>query len=232
MAAVLTGTPVFIDWGTGANPAGQSITIPADCTEVDEFWRYYSSSSADLVAATLNGVSYSQVYTEPGNGTQDGRGVIGWYNPATGSQTLDVEWANDPSTNLAPTMVAFVKDGDLTAWRDADAAFAPDVGPVSVTLTTVAGDLVIKNDTSAGSAPSLSAGWTSGLTATLNSLPARLSYIDATGSSQVCDCEDDFYSTIVAISIPAAAPPVAGKVIDYSKFPIEKLAAGPRGLLQ
>jgi len=35
-----------------------------------------------------------------------------------------------------------------------------------------------------------------------------------------------------AIEIKAAAIPAAGKVIDYSKFPIEKLAALPRRLLQ
>jgi len=98
----------------------------------------------------------------------------------------------------------FVRGGNVTAWRDAAAQFASDIGPVSVTLTTVPGDLVIKVDTSAapGTPPSLSAGFTNGLTAVINSLPARLSYRFATSSSEVCASEDEFYSTVVAFSIP------------------------------
>jgi hypothetical protein len=210
MAAVLTGTPVAVAWAAGINPAGQSITIPADATAVYMFWAYaVGAAGHGLASATLNGASPSQTYEIASQATYEPTtGVAVWYNPSTGSQTLDPAWDIAPEEGPS-TIVVFVKDGDTTAWRDADAAQGNGVGAVTVTLTTVSGDLVIKfdqryNGNTAG-APALSSGWTNGQTQTNGVESSRASYISATGTTQVCNSENEDYSSIVAIAIGPSA---------------------------
>jgi hypothetical protein len=210
MAAILTGTPVAVTWAAGANPAGQSITIPSDATAVYMFWTYFVAAAGNgLASATLNGVSPAQTFeVETAPTDQSATGVAVWYNPATGSQTLDPAWDASP-TEGSTCIVFFVKDGDTAAWRDADAANEQGTNACSVTLTTVSGDLVLKFDQRfdvAETVPSLSAGWTNGQTHGNVDEGARGSYISASGSTQVCNSEDEEYSTIVAVSIPSGAP--------------------------
>lgn len=208
MAAVLTGTPVAVTWAAGANPAGQSITIPSDATAVYMFWSFYTSADGNgLASVTLAGNAPAQTFETPTAAVdQTGTGVAAWYNPATGSQTLDPAWDAAPEEG-STCVVVFVKDGDTAAWRDADADNQDSTTACSVTLTTVSGDLVLKFDQrfSGTTPPSLSSGWTNGQTQNNNSESARLSYISATGTTQVCASEDDNYSSVCAISIPAAA---------------------------
>lgn len=212
MAAILTGTPVVVTWASGTDPAGQSITIPSDATAVYAFWAFFHATAGHgLASATLNGSAPDQSYELPNGGTDlTGTGVTAWYNPATGSQTLDFAWDATPSEG--PTcIVVFVKDGDTSAWRDADAAQASGGDASAVTLTTVAGDLVIALDQKFGStAPTAIGGsWISAQTATNNSESCRLSYISATAASEVCTSQAVDYSTMMAISIPASAGGVA-----------------------
>lgn len=214
MAATLNGTPVAITWAAGANPAGQSITIPGGTTAVYMFWTYYSGTSggAGLASATLAGANPSQAPHETptqASGLATAIGVAAWYNPPTGSQTLDLAWDQAPDEGPT-TIVVFVTGGDTTAWRDADSAVNSDVGgasALSVTLTTEAGDLVLKADQRfATTAPSLSAGWTNGQTQNnANGESLRVSYISASGATQVANSEDESFSSLLAISIPAAA---------------------------
>lgn len=208
MAAVLTGTPVAVTWAAGIDPAGQSITIPADATAVYMFWTFFhGTAGSGLASATLNGNAPDQTFEIANGGTDlTATGVAVWYNPATGSQTLDPAWDIAP-TEGPTTIVAFVKDGDTTAWRDADAAQGTGGGAVAVTLTTVAGDLVLALDQKYGAtAPTAMGGsWTSAQTATNNSESCRLSYITAAGTTEVCTSQAVDYSTMVAISIPAGA---------------------------
>lgn len=208
MAAVLTGTPTAITWASGINPIAQDINIPADATAVYMFWAYWASSlGAGLSSVTLAGNSPSQSY-ELGVATgKSATGVAAWYSPSTGTQSLDLAW--DAAPEEGPVcIVAYVKDGNTSAWRDADADHNELANAVSVTLTTILGDLVIKFDMKydAISTPSLSAGWTNGQTMELvPSEGCRLSYITATGVTQVCDSEDENYSSVCAISIPASS---------------------------
>jgi hypothetical protein len=207
MAAVLTGTPVAIVWAAGIDPAGQSVTIPSDATAVYMMWTFYHGTAGHgLASVTLNGNAPSQTFEIPtAAGDQTATGVAVWYNPATGSQTLNPAWDAAPAEGPTTT-VTFVKDGDLTAWRDADAANETTTTACTVTLTTVSGDLVLKHDQryeAGGTPPVRSVGWTDGVTQSNNSENARLSYISATGATQACNSEDEAYSTVVAVSIPA-----------------------------
>ncbi|MGH7525934.1 MAG: hypothetical protein ACREMX_04455 [Gemmatimonadales bacterium] len=214
MAASLTGTPTAITWAGGADPAGQSITIPADATAVYMFWSFWNSGNGHgLLSATLGGNSPNQTAEiATAGGDKTATGVAAWYNPATGSQTLDPAWDASP-TEGSTCIVAYVKDGDTSAWRDADAAHNTSSTAVTVTLTTVSGDLVLKHDQKfGGTVPSTSAGWTSAQTQTNNQESARLSSISATGTTQVCDSEGEDFSSIVAISIPAAGAAAASLV--------------------
>jgi hypothetical protein len=209
MAAVLTGTPVAIIWAAGINPAGQSITIPADATAVYMFWTYYEPTDGRGIASvTLNGLSPDQILEiatgSPPHTDAPATGVAAWYLPATGARTLNPAWDIAPS-NGPVTAVAFVKDGNTTAWGDADVAHNGVGDPVTVTLTTVSGDLVIKMDQKfGGTVPSLSASWTNQVTGSNNNESMRLSTISATGTTTVCDSEDESYSTIAAVTITAA----------------------------
>jgi hypothetical protein len=173
------------------------------------FWAYFDPADGNgLASATLNGLSPAQTF-ELATGTPTdatATGVAVWYLPSTGSQTLDVAWDSTPTEG--PTcIVAYVKGGNTTAWRDADADHDETTNAVTVTLTTVAGDLVIKFDQRFhdSTPPSTSAGWTSAQTHDGDAEVSRLSYISAAGATQGCDSEDENYSSIVAISIPAAA---------------------------
>jgi hypothetical protein len=213
VAAVLTGTPVAISWGTSADPATQDVTIPSDATAVYFCWAYYDDGGGGdgLSTITLESVSPDQT-SELANTTDTaGTGVAAWYNPTTGAnQTFDVSW--DAAPDEGPVcIVVFVKDGDTTGWRDVDTDQNSAAGggdAVSVTLTTVSGDLVIKFDQRfATTVPSLSSGWTNGQTqANEAGESARLSYIEATTTTQVCDSEDENFSSIVAFSIPPGGP--------------------------
>lgn len=210
MAAVLTGTPVAVAWAAGINPAGQSITIPADATAVYMVWSYaVGANGHGLASVTLNGASPNQTYEIASASTYEvATGVAAWYNPATGSRTLDPAWDAAPEEGPS-TIVFFTKDGNTTTWADADAAHAAGVSAVTVTLTTTSGDLVVKfdqryNGNIAGS-PALSASWTNGQTQTAGVESSRLSYISATGTTQVCNSENEDYSSIVAIAIGPSA---------------------------
>lgn len=208
MAATLTGTPTAITWASGSDPAAQNITIPSDATAVYMFWSYYDGAAGNgLASCTLNSASPDQTLEIPGGGVYTASGVAVWYNPSTGTQSLDPAWDGTPSEGPT-TIVAYVKGGDTTAWRDADAGQDQDTNAVTVTLTTVSGDLVLKYDQrydGGGTPPSTSSGWTSAQTTANNGEASRLSYISASGSTQVCDSEDEAWSTVVAVSIPAGA---------------------------
>ena len=230
MAAVLTGTPVAVVWAAGADPAGQSITIPADATAVYMFWTFYHGTAGyGLASVTLAGASPSQTFETPTAATDNtATGVAVWYNPPTGSQTLDPAWGAAPVEGPT-TVVAFVKGGDTVAWRDADAANENGATACTVTLTTESGDLVIKYDQrydTGANVPALSAGWTNGATQDNNSEHSRLSYISATGTTQVCNSEDNAYSSVCAVSIPAAS--VASTAIT-GKMPGKVVHPGFRG---
>lgn len=218
MAAVFTGTPVEIIWAAGSNPAGQTVNIPADATAVYMFWTYWANANGSgLLSATLGGNAPSQTFevTTSTSGNV-ATGVAVWYNPPTGNQTLDPAWDSAPGEGPT-TFVAFVKDGDTTAWRDADAASGLASDAVSVTLTTASGDLVIKYDQrfDRGSGPPpLSTGWTNRGTGGNNSEVCRLSSISPAGTTQACDSEGEDYSSIVAVSIPPAG--VAPKSLIFN----------------
>jgi len=201
----LTGTPTAVTWASGADPAGQSITIPSDATAVYMFWAYYVNPDGHgLLSATLNSASPDELFEVPtGAADAPAVGVTAWYNPSTGSQTLDVAWDTAPVEG-STCIVAYVKGGSTTAWRDADGQVGDGTAALSVTLTTATDDLVLKMDMRFGTPPSTSAGWTSSQTHANNGEGAKLSYIVATGSTQVCNSEDESWSGLCAISIPPA----------------------------
>ena len=135
MAAVVTGTPIAVDWGTSADPTGQSITIPADCTAVYVFWRGYNEttpggvSTITLAAAAPDEILDQDSTTSPAVAWI---GVAAWYNPSTGSQTLDVAW--DVAPARVNCTVIYVKDGDTAGWRDADQQGVTGSNTAAITL--------------------------------------------------------------------------------------------------
>ncbi len=204
----LATTPVAINWGTAASPTPQNVSIPSDTTAVYVFTGGYKGDNVtNLPSYTLAGDAPDQEVSATGlAGTRtSGKGAV-WYNPPTGTQSLGLTWDGvDPQTFGPCSFIVCVRNGNTSAWRDGEANNTDGTTPCSVTLTTVSGDLVLKFDVTAntGTPPGLSAGWTNGQTqAGVNNDSARLSYIYATGATQVCDCENENYSLVIAVSIP------------------------------
>jgi len=199
-----------------------TITIPSDCTAVYVSWTYFNATNdVGLASATLNSAN-----PDPNPGFEidtsavddfTATGMCAWYNPATGARTLAMTF--DAATTEGPTIIAtYVKNGNTTAVRDVDGGQGLGSNTVNVTLTTVSTDLVIKHDQKfGGTPPTTSASWTSGQTQTNNSESARVSYIVAAGSTQLCECEGEDYSTIVAWSIEEniIEGPAAGRYGPY-----------------
>lgn len=206
MAAIL-GSPVAISWAAGANPAGQSVTVPSGATAVYFFWSFFPGSLGQgLASVTLGGNAPSQTFEVASLDAEPAAGVAVWYNPSSGSQTLDPAWDVAPGDG-PNTIVVFVDDSNTTSWRDADGDAGNGAGAVTVTLTTVATDLVIKWDSRfAATPPALSASWTNAQTQTnVGGYSSRVSTIVAAGTTQVADGENESYSGLIAISIPDAA---------------------------
>lgn len=190
----------------------QNVTVPADATAAYFSWTGWTSTAGtSLGTITLGGVVPDKAQSRAITSSESGTGAVAWRNPPTGLQALVFGFTPDDPMDEGPTcFVTFVKGGDTNLlWRDpplSDAA-GPTT-PVSVTVDTVAGDLVVKHDQrfqhSAGQIPGLSSGWTSGQTMENNQEGARLSYIVATGTTQVCDSEDEDFSTVLAFAIPVA----------------------------
>lgn len=224
MAATITGsvTPVQFDYNT-ATPAGVSVTIPSDATAAYLFWSWGGSTAgAGLVSATLNSVSPSESFSiTRGQVTADVGpvGVLAWYAPATGSRTVVVQWS-EASADGPSAFFVFTKDG-TSAWRDADATQSANADALSVTLTTQAGDLVLKMHVNAGSGvPGLSSGWTNGADQGFSFATeyGALSYVSASGASQVCQGETTrFYSRVVAVAIVAASGGAAVKTMHLHR---------------
>jgi hypothetical protein len=209
-------TPVgeTITLSTAQDPAAVNITIPSDCAAVYLFWSAYFGSSnngATISSVTLNGQNPAESQNLPQNSSIVGTatGFAAWYSPATGSQSLDIAWTAAPVEGPL-CIVCYVKGGTL-AVRAYGLAHGYQSNPVSTTLTGLSvDDLVIKLDQryeniTTPNYPPLSSGWTNLLTQFNNTEHGRLSYIYATGSSQVCDSENENYSTVAAIAIAPAA---------------------------
>jgi len=193
-----------MSWGFSADPTPQDITVPSDCTAMYMFTSSYSGNSGNgLSTATLEGVSVDEVSGVTDTETTVSVSVAAWYNPGTGAnQTLDISWSAACVTFGPSCIIVFVKDGDTTGWRDVDHEANTATTATSVTLTTVADDLVIKFDRKDLASPSLSSGWTNIVAGIEVDDGTRTSSIVATTTTQVCDSEDESYSGIVAISIP------------------------------
>jgi len=212
MTATVISSEVVV-WGdTTSAPPVYSLTIPSDCTAAYVCSSYYiNTSSYELVSLTLNSLSADEQEVLLGTTQSSGNGIYAFYNPATGSQDLDIQFIGTPDEGPASCIVIYVKDGDVAAWRDSDSAHTAGTTPNSVTLTTVSDDLVVKFDTRyhVSTPPGLSGSWTNIATESVGNTCCRASYIVATGSTEVCDSENESESSIVAIAIqPAVTGPV------------------------
>jgi len=209
MAATVIST-ANVAWADGINPAGQTIAVPSDCTAVYVFWRYYSTSNGvGLASMTLAGSGYNEAYEDARNAAfESSAGVAAFYNPSTGNQTLDPAWDVEPDAASQLCTVVYVKGGDTTGWRDADAVNNAGTGALSITLTTESGDLVLKYDTryGTGTPPANTSGWTSLTTqGNTDGYDSRTASIEATTTTQACPAENENYTNIVAIAVKAGA---------------------------
>lgn len=193
------------------NPPGVSVTVPADCEAVYMFWAYNTAAGQQTLTATLDGNALDASFSITYQASALSGGVGVFYSPSTGTITLDPAWTNAVSNSGRVVILAYVKGG-TTTWRDADGDSDTATTAVSVTIDSSSTDLVMKFDYryDASETPGgTSTGWTSQATFGNNDCAARLSTADSPGASTtVCDCEDEFYSGVVAVSVVDAGGPV------------------------
>lgn len=203
-SANVIGNAQPIAWAAGTTPAAQNVTVSG--TDCYMFWsRYPGVLGAGLGSAALNSVTGTTFSELPATTVDPAVGVVHWDAPATGTQSLLTTW--DSAAGDGPnTIFVCVEDSGTGSWRDVDWDAADSATAVTVTLTTVATDLVVKFDSRfSGTAPAQSAGsWatpTGGTQTNVGSYSSRLSYIVAAGVTQTCDAEGESYSGVVCISI-------------------------------
>lgn len=217
-APAVAGSAQVLQFAAGTqDPAGQSVTVDASATACYFLWQFYQAAAGHgLASVTLAGNAPAQSYeVASATGDQEASGVAVWYNPPTGTQTLDPAWDAAPTD---PTVTFFcTSGGDTSSWRDVQAANESSSTATSVTVTTVSGDFVVKYDTHfSATTPTLTSGWTSiateggGTTGQTN----RTSSISATTTSQVCASQEPSYSTIVCFSIPASSATPRSAIIQ------------------
>lgn len=198
MAATLTGTPIA--WTSG------NITVPSDCTAIYLFWSYFSGSGQGGIGSeSIGGVPANSKSVKAGNTYYMSGGVAVWYNPPTGSQSVSITWSPVVDYDIGPTAIfVFVKDGDTTGFRDAEASYG-EVGQ-SVTIDSASTDLVIKAASAYdASMPPAGTGWTSRQTQN-KVLETRVSTADSPGAATTTANSEmtGIYTVIVAVSIKAA----------------------------
>lgn len=204
MAIQLTGTPIGITWEQVQEPTPQSITIPADCVAVYMFWRYYSANASGLASVSLNGNAPDENYEQAGADGRCSHGVVVWYNPATGSQSLGVNWDTNPP--YGPTcIVVFVKGCDTSGWLDVDADHQ-GAAASEITINSNTTDLVLNFSSQYDSSPGTQAGFTSQQTHNQNYNYSRLSVCDSPGASTTTvNSIGTNYSGVIGVSILAGA---------------------------
>ena len=115
-----------------------------------------------------------------------------------------------------PLVVAvYLNNVLLTGWEDVDSQAGDTSDPLSVTIDTAIGHLVIKFDqrNSDTTSPTLSSGWTDGITGANNFAAFRTSSIVATGATQVANSEDEVYSGLCAVSLPPVPTTVTRRMV-------------------
>lgn len=216
MAAVVTGTAAGLTFEVGtATPTAVNVTVPADATAAYVFWTYFGASGTDGVsAATLGGTAYSQKYDYNATSDYYSTGVIAFYSPATGTKSLSITWATAPpdQEGSGPSVIiVYTKDGNTTAWRDADGTSGAT--SASVTLTTESADLVLALDGHYDIAgPGDASGWTTLASFVQRNCGIKARNISASGASQVAASVSSSYPAITAIAIPAAGGAAASIV--------------------
>jgi len=167
-----------------------------------------------LTSVTLNSNNPDESHeVSADTGGEKAAGVAAWNNPSTGTQALDALWDAEPNSDGPPpdVIVAYVKGGDTTGWRDVGADHAASTTAVpTFALDTNSDDLVLRFDEEeSGSLPEVVTGWTSEQTSSLSSgaYRGRLSSLDSPGSStsDVVSPGSPFWNGMVAVSIAAAA---------------------------
>jgi hypothetical protein len=195
--ATLTGTPVA--WTSG------NITVPSDCNDIYMFWSYFvGAGGGGIASASIGSAAADSLSVKTSIGGYISGGLVVWYEPPTGSQTVSITLSTIVNFDIGPTIIfVFVRDSDTSGFRDADAA---SYSTHSVTIDSAASDLVIKAATlsAGGTIPAAGTGWTSQQTQEgTGGLSARVSTADSPGSATTTANNEvtGDYATIVAVSV-------------------------------
>lgn len=199
MASINSSENVTLSSGTA------SLTVPSGVNACLVFASYYANSDVGYTSVTLaSGAADVSINIAQNTPNAHAHAGFIWWNPSSGSQTLAMT-ENDLLFGSTITAV-YIDDVETTGVRASGEDVNSGSNQATVTLTGLtSGDLVIKGNANYNAAPSLSTGWTNINTQVNNSWHHRISYIEATGTSQVCDGEDASEPSVTAFAfIPAS----------------------------
>lgn len=188
-----------------------TVTVPEDCTAAYVFLGGNYSSSGGYFTATLGGNAQDESIHTGGSTSYTNGGAVAFYNPPTGTQTLALTFAQSISMGMGG-VIAYVKGGDTTGWRDADIDQQTSTTQCTATVSSSTTDLVLGLHTRITSYPGVPSGWTQvGSNVYYNSVRGLAAQCDSPGGTTTSHAGSYCnYSVVSAISIPAEYIPVEG----------------------
>ena len=213
--ARVTGTPQYFGIGGVANPAGQSINVPADAQACAVWWEGYDSQGDTLATLSLTGAdAFTIRHDVPTSGDVSCGGMAVALVNTTGSQTIDWSWDGTPEYGPG-VHVCFLADIDTANLvRDSDIAVTGDAVNATVTIDSSVTDCVVGLDSRYSPAnteiPPNATGWTSLSTGIVVNRGSRLRQLDSPGATSTINSEDDSYATVILASFRNA--PIANVV--------------------
>lgn len=215
-----TASQVNASGGDGST----SVTVPADATAVIAFWcQYDGNTNSTLNSLTLGGNSFTTlIQTGSGQVTDENGGGVAILEtlPGTGSQTCAWTWsAGGARSEGGEIVLVWIKDhnpGDAVRDSDIDSNTGTGVD-ASITLTTVATDLVLGFGESFTPTNPATSGTAFISNATLNSQIYDATEVTAGAATTVVSVTNGDYCTAIGVSLKFSTPPAITVPIAWVK---------------
>lgn len=200
----IVGTPVVVQ--DSSTPVSVSVTVPTGALGVVAFWAFdrgTNGSTLSTISLTGSG-AFTILQNVPTVAASFERcgGVAVANVTSTGSQTLDITLPGPP-TQGAQYALVFVDENVTGIVRASGGANTASTDPLSVTVTTGSGDLVIALDASYNAVPGTASGWTSQSSGGVyNGQGYRVSTANSPGSSSTTfDAQNESWSVAVVVAL-------------------------------
>ena len=200
MASILGSEGVTMQSGP-ADPTPVNIDIPVGTDAVYVFWSFYAVGAGHAIAsATLNSVA-SDFDIDANNGSgYSGHGVVVFFNPATGTKSLDLEWTVSPKSGEGPCVHCIYTEGYTQTAIAADADC--NAGPSTLSVDSVTSDTVIRCEAQYASTPASETGYTTIIASAINGYGQRIETKDSVSTETVTiNVQGGSYEALSALAL-------------------------------